>query len=387
MPILRNRLLAHFLISFHLKLVLGSSNEVADFQRTVVALKRRSQETYDVLRRRLSENVDDAATAKSDKSETSLASVTEKPVAGKPAATTPARGAPRQPAATTPAPKLDMHRRLKVVNGCSSETLWIAHLAQGDGGVDPQDIKIMPGKSYKFVTSSGFSGVAAARYWPKMGCDANGDNCAIGDSGGPGEGCVLRRAGQPDDYSRCAPPIDSKFEATFAAPMSPNMDTVDMSLVDGYTLPFKLEVTGNCSRQLKPFQAMDCSKLSLSNCPASEALNGKPVSLQARHPSNDKIAGCYSPCMKLTDDKWGSPVGSAMSPAAAPYCCAGTSANPVICKAGPVEQTQYVRAAHEACPEAYAYAFDDMRATIVCPQATEYTVTYFCPIDSAGLQV
>merc|ERR1719345_510381 len=107
-----------------------------------------------------------------------------------------------------------------------------------------------------------------------MGCDASGNHCAIGDSGGPGEGCVIRITGKGDNYTQCAPPTDSKFEATFAPPNAPTRDTVDMSLVDGYSLPFKLEVAGgNCTRAQQPFQEMDCSGLSLKQCPTAEILN------------------------------------------------------------------------------------------------------------------
>jgi len=236
------------------------------------------------------------------------------------------------------------------------------------------------------ILPSKYLGLLFSDNLAETACDSDGSNCAIGDSGGPGEGCVHRKAGQPDDYSKCAPPIDSKFEATFAAPMSPNMDTVDMSLVDGYSLPFKLAVKGNCTRQLKPFQSMDCSGLSLNSCPASEALSSQNVDLRAQSPAG-KLAGCFSPCMKLTDDKWSKPVGMADSPMVAPYCCACASGGPDICKSGPVQQTNYVQMVHQMCPEAYGFAFDDIRATIVCTQATQYIVTYFCPSEPAGVQV
>mmetsp|Transcript_22844 Transcript_22844/g.60847 ORF Transcript_22844/g.60847 Transcript_22844/m.60847 type:complete len:301 (-) Transcript_22844:55-957(-) len=266
--------------------------------------------------------------------------------------------------------------RLRIVNGCESEALWIAHMAAGSMGPDLQDIKIEPLDFHDFQTPDGLS---ATRYWPKMGCDAAGNNCAIGDSGGPGESCVIRGPGLPDDYSHCAPPFDSKFEATFAPPNNPFVDIVDMSLVDGYSLPFKLEVSVMCTRETKPFHGMDCAKLSLNHCPKAEMLDGRPMDLQATSPHTGKVAGCYSPCLKLTDDKWGKPVGGPDSPEAAPYCCAGTYGLPSVCNAGPVVDTQYLETVHTSCPEAYGYAFDDKRATIICPTMTHYTVTFFCP--------
>jgi len=266
-------------------------------------------------------------------------------------------------------------RRLTIVNGCPSHPMWIAHIAAGQVGPDPQDFKLNPGQAHDFVTE----GLTATRYWPKMGCDNAGNNCEIGDSGGPGEGCVVRGPGLPDDYSHCAPPFDSKFEATFAPPNAPTMDTVDMSLVDGYSLPFKLATEGQCTRLQKPFHEMDCAGLSLKHCPKAEILNGRPMNLQAKSPHTGKVAGCYSPCLRLTDDKWGNPVGGPTSPQAAPFCCAGTHGTPGVCKAGPVVRTQYLHSVHSACPAAYGYAYDDVSATIVCSATTHYTVTFFCP--------
>eukprot|EP00418_Pyrodinium_bahamense_P086720 CAMPEP_0179072128 /NCGR_PEP_ID=MMETSP0796-20121207/31895_1 /TAXON_ID=73915 /ORGANISM="Pyrodinium bahamense, Strain pbaha01" /LENGTH=364 /DNA_ID=CAMNT_0020769279 /DNA_START=75 /DNA_END=1169 /DNA_ORIENTATION=- len=272
--------------------------------------------------------------------------------------------------------------RLKVVNGCSSAPIWIAKIAAGGIGPGPQDVKIAPGGSYDFATSSGpGAGLSATRFWPKMGCDEAGSNCAIGDSGGPGEACVIRGPGLPDDYSHCAPPVDSKFEATFAPPDAPDRDTVDMSLVDGYTLPFTLQVSTQCTRNGKPFQRMDCSDLSLAKCPTAEHLTAvdKTVDLRAVNPSTGNVAGCFSPCMRLVDDKWNTPVGPPDAPGVADYCCAGAKGTPDACKAGPVTSTQYLKRVHEMCPEAYGYAYDDITATIVCSTATMYTVTYYCP--------
>ena len=45
--------------------------------------------------------------------------------------------------------------------------------------------------------------LAGARYWPKMGCDKDGNNCLLGGSGGPGQ--------------HCAPPSSGNF-APFCVP-------------------------------------------------------------------------------------------------------------------------------------------------------------------------
>lgn len=267
--------------------------------------------------------------------------------------------------------------RLLVVNGCSSAKLWIAHIVNGKVGPDTQDVMISPGGQASFHTSVNGVPLTATRFWPKMGCDPSGGHCAIGDSGGPGELC-----NSDGNYSACSPPVDTKFEATFAAPGGAEMDTVDMSLVDGYTLPFKLETTGGtCTRKQIPFQKMDCSGLSLSSCPKAESLNGGSADLHAVNPTTKKNAGCYSPCMKLTDNKWNKAPVAPDSSAAGPYCCAGNYGNPGECNAGPILRTDYLKTVRDACTGAYGYAYDDKVATIVCTTSTEYKLTFYCPAD------
>lgn len=291
---------------------------------------------------------------------------------------------PGQPApGPTPPPYPDVGlKRLTVVNGCSSGPMWIAHIAGGGVGPDEQDVKISPGQQAKFTTGTngGLGGLSATRYWPKTGCDETGNHCSIGDSGGPSEGCVIRIPGKDDNYTQCAPPVDTKFEATFAAPGYSQYDVVDMSLVDGYTLPFKLETSGgSCSRNLKPFESMDCSELSLSNCPTTEAIGSRTWDLRAVNPKSGELAGCFSPCKKLTDDKWNETVPvDADSEEAGPYCCAGAYGNPQECSSGPIMQSEYLPAVKAQCPDAYGYPYDDHIATIACTTTTEYVVTFYC---------
>ena len=273
--------------------------------------------------------------------------------------------------------------RLTVVNGCA-EPLWIAHIQGGGLGPDPQDVKLGPGGNHSFHTGLDGGGLSATRFWPKLGCDASGGHCSIGSSGGPAEHCVIRVAGKPDDYSHCAPPVDTKFEATFAAQGSAlNKDVLDMSLVDGFTLPFTLQVDGgSCERHGQAFTGMDCSSLSLAHCPGAELLGGQNVSLHAVDPKTGKVGGCYSPCTKLIDDKW-NPKGTAVaadSTVAGPYCCAGAWATPDACNNdGAVLGTRYMRAVKTMCAAAYGYAYDDKTSTIACETTTRYTVTFSCP--------
>eukprot|EP00438_Fugacium_kawagutii_P004129 Skav211253 [mRNA] locus=scaffold3676:81543:83413:+ [translate_table: standard] len=119
-----------------------------------------------------------------------------------------------------------------------------------------------------------------------MGCDANGDNCALGGSGGPGQECTKKTP----DYSSCAPPIDTKFEATWgrqgeacnpATNQMAGCDFIDVSLVDGFTLAFKLEVlAGTCTGRVSDVHTVDCSGLSVAECPTDDNLGHGPVNMQ-----------------------------------------------------------------------------------------------------------
>src|SRR5262245_7849823 len=71
------------------------------------------------------------------------------------------------------------------------------------------------------------------RFWPKVGCDANGANCTVGSSK---DGCPA---------TGCQPPADTLVEFFYPSdPPAPDTDerpNYDISLVDGYTLAMKIE--------------------------------------------------------------------------------------------------------------------------------------------------
>lgn len=290
-------------------------------------------------------------------------------------------------------------RRLRIVNACASEPLWVAHIAGGTVGPDHQDVKIAPLKHHDFKTSDGLS---ATRFWPKMRCDPSGGSCAIGDSGGPDEACVRRDQGW-DDYSNCAPPVDTKFEASFGehgkpcnpkAPGGSEMagcDYVDLSLVDGFTLPVKLEISGGECRDSRDeglVEEIDCSGLSLDDCPLDEVLSaaGMTVSLQAKNPLTGAVGGCYSPCMRLLDTKWANQEQrSAEEPGVAPYCCPTPPISPDACRAGPIIDTQFLGLVRRKCSGAYGYAYDDSTGLLRCSSSARYTLTYYCPAGQSHL--
>lgn len=304
----------------------------------------------------------------------------------------------------------DQTARLRIVNGCSAP-LWVFYEIGFNGGSMGTPT---PPHQQKLANAGDFvdfpipdKGLAATRFWPGYGCDATGNNCEVGQSGGPaGDGFTCPANG-------CAPPVDSKFEGTFgclsgtadcqANPSGSGVlsgnDYWDTSNVDGYTLPYKVEVLDSCPGG-PANGTIDCSGLQLSDCPVSENLSTggaysalSSENLQLTNPATPEspVVGCYSPCTKLTFSNWGNaPVYSPSAPEAEYYCCptppvsaescrAGWPANPPTQTAGSVSASKYVQLIHAKCPQVYGYAYDDGNGLWSCAAGTRYRVTFYCP--------
>eukprot|EP00746_Dinoflagellata_sp_MGD_P015134 gnl/MRDRNA2_/MRDRNA2_133513_c0_seq1.p1 gnl/MRDRNA2_/MRDRNA2_133513_c0~~gnl/MRDRNA2_/MRDRNA2_133513_c0_seq1.p1 ORF type:complete len:379 (+),score=61.15 gnl/MRDRNA2_/MRDRNA2_133513_c0_seq1:92-1228(+) len=284
---------------------------------------------------------------------------------------------------------MQQHSRLRISNGCMKEPIWIAHEAAGGVGPDAQNTKIAAGSSHDFTILDGMS---ATRYWPKMRCDEQGNHCALGGSGGPSESC--------DPVHGCAPPVDTKFEATWGVVGQPcnqsakenkGCDYFDTSLVDGFTLPFKMIIGGDCSaalpKPLKHPEVLDCSALSIDACPTSENLGaaGSDIDLRIVKPGSQEVVGCYAPCSKLTFQQWGNTIADHHTPGdsvAGPYCCPTPPVSPSSCRTGPVATTQYVQMVHKKCPGVYGYSYDDGIGLRSCPAGTQYEMVFYCPSSS-----
>lgn len=319
-------------------------------------------------------------------------------------------------------------KRLKIINGCT-EPIWIQYHTGFNGGAlnAPNRFRLpAPGSFIEYDIPD--KGLAGVRFWPGMGCDAEGHNCQIGASGGPpsmGFTCPASIG--------CAPPVDSKFEGTFGclSSISPGscqanpsdgrplgrLDWWNTSMVDGYTLPMRVRVVGNCPAGPQPDSpggpiggVVDCSGLRLADCPRSEDLStngqfsqspGSPAGttlqsqdLLLRRPNPDGtyssvIAGCMSPSAKLTSGQWQSIpqppfTGTTYAPTdmqAQWYACPSPPISPEQCMAGPAAVTAYATMIHSRCNNTYAYAYDDVAGLLTCPAATDlrYEVTFYCP--------
>lgn len=231
----------------------------------------------------------------------------------------------------------------------------------------PNNVKLNYNEEVSFDFPYGET-VSSTRFWPKMGCDSNGQGCTLGSSGGPGQSCPPQG---------CAPPVDSKFEATWGdRRMAEPVDWWDTSGVDGYTLPYTLELDSRCPRGV----SLDCRALTFADCPKSELLNGRNVSLLLLDPRSGKPSGCYSPCGKLTYSNWGnSPVVAPAHAEAQMYCCPTPPVTPQQCMRGPVEHSQFVNIFRQKCKGVYSYAYDDVNGLQTCPEGTTYRWTLHCP--------
>jgi len=158
----------------------------------------------------------------------------------------------------------------------------------------PQTIKIAEGDAvdYKVPVDLKMDGV---RFWPKFDCDEDGQNCTMGESGGPNLPCPAKG---------CSAAIDSKFEVTFNDVNG--HDWYNSSQVDGWTLPFHMKF--NCGDDKKESAELNCTGLTRDVCPTQTLpINGADVdvNLAATNPDKgDAYAGCYSPCAVMTFNNW-----------------------------------------------------------------------------------
>eukprot|EP01117_Protostelium_nocturnum_P014377 TRINITY_DN5470_c0_g2_i1.p1 TRINITY_DN5470_c0_g2~~TRINITY_DN5470_c0_g2_i1.p1 ORF type:complete len:495 (-),score=145.95 TRINITY_DN5470_c0_g2_i1:142-1626(-) len=309
------------------------------------------------------------------------------------------------PKSTFPSQSAD----LRLINNCKFP-LWFEGRYGGQGAPIPGypvHTLANPGGFVDYTIPA--TGLPGTRFWAKYGCDSNGRNCILGE-----QMQYYPEGGCPKDG--CTAPIDSLFEATWGckpgASCYAQQPTTwfDTSQVDGYTIPYKVDVNGNndecdCNLGGCGLKVIDATRLSLKECPTGEDLsrngsaptqssdngvvrNLRSVDLRLIDSSSNSIIGCFSPCKKL-NWQWGLPedINPTMY-----YCCPTPEPQncktekgcitPLVCKHGGVEATQYVNRIHDMAPGIYTYAYDDGIGLHACPAGTvTYTMT-FCPVGS-----
>ena len=287
---------------------------------------------------------------------------------------------PPAPSASAPMPTAGAPaQRLTMVNSCQYP-IWVQQ--QGMPSGTPAVIQIGQGAKISYDIPA--AGLASTRFWPKLGCDSSGNNCAMGQSSPP---CPAKG---------CPPPVDSKLEATWGCLFSdpskcastPQGNKIDMttwwnaSAVDGYTLPYTITATGGDGR--KACSNVDCSGLTAAGCPTDDDLStsGKYPQYKSQNEnvkgSSPTWAGCFSTCSKLTYPTYGGDgVQPPQDPKAQMYCCPTPPVSSPQCVAGPVPKTKFVAAVHAMCKNTvYGYAYDDTVGLRQCSSNTVFTMTF-----------
>jgi len=189
----------------------------------------------------------------------------------------------------------------------------------------------------------------AGRFWARTGCrgTVNRDfRCETGHCG-PWVECAtgqVPRGGEP-------PVTLAEFTLN-----THNRDWFDISLVDGFNIPLKIQVETFDKTEPNPNQywctspecVVDINKV----CPAE----------LAEYNEGGEVVACNSACMKFNTDE---------------YCCrAPCCGEPETCTSAKWK-INYPKLIKAYCPQAYSYAYDDGTSTFFC-RNTDYTVI-FCP--------
>ena len=258
-----------------------------------------------------------------------------------------------------PIPGAAQSPRISITNACSFP-VWIAQTPNAGFSALPGDdpnpaAKLNAGQTVNYsIPPNGWGG----RFWPKIGCDENGNNCLAGSS----------VSGCPPDG--CEPPADTKFEFFYDPLSSGKRPYYDISLVDGYTLPVKITPSttdgGRCT-------TTDCV-VAVNACPADE-IEGLG---DLRVIKGGQVVQCLAPCYK-----WVYPPPYGMNrnkydPPGKLMCCPTPPVTAGECRVGPVVRTKYVQLVRAQCPSAYSYAYDDIGGSHDCPPGTSFLAT-LCP--------
>ncbi|KAF8186377.1 thaumatin-like protein [Pholiota molesta] len=167
----------------------------------------------------------------------------------------------------------------------------------------------------------------AGRIWGRRNCDFSsnpGPNSCL--DGGCNGGLLC------DPRTGTGVPPATVAEWTLQA--DGNRDFYDVSLVDGYNLPMRIDNNKECP---------------IAECPVDLGLNC-PAQLRGPFDSFRSPVGCKSACDAKLDG----------NQANSPNCCSGSYNTPATCPNNGVAFYSYFK---DNCPDAYAYAFDESSGT------------------------
>ncbi|EJD35446.1 Osmotin, thaumatin-like protein [Auricularia subglabra TFB-10046 SS5] len=240
-----------------------------------------------------------------------------------------------------------------VRNSCPF-TVWSIFTDPGQNTVfpdTPTGWQADPFTSTSFTVPQGWR---AGRIWGRRDCNFAQPATSPADTqcvtgGCSGGGVLCQGAGGIG-----APPA-TLAEWTLDDPQSGN-DFYDVSLVDGYNLPMSVETNAGCP---------------IAGC-FVDLGPGCPDQLKGPFDATGFPVGCKTACLANLD---GNPSDSA-------NCCSGSHNTPATC---PVNGVQFYSYFKNACPDSYAYAYDEASGTALwtCPShlRASYIVT-FCPANN-----
>ncbi|GAA6025634.1 hypothetical protein JCM11491_007152 [Sporobolomyces phaffii] len=231
-------------------------------------------------------------------------------------------------------------RIITVKNNCKAEIWPAVFTSSGTAPSHSTGWSAKKGTSVKFKVAENWSG----RIWARTGCKfKKGDRLPTScETGGCNGGLKCDRSGGTG-----VPPA-TLAEFTFTG----DLDWYDISNVDGSNLPVSI---GNNRKCRAPACKRDVNK----SCPAGLSHSN----------AKGQVVGCLTACAANLD-------GHAAN---SRNCCSGQFNRPETC---PASGVQYYNVFKKACPDAYAYAYDESSKSALwtCPASkkADYTVT-FCP--------
>ncbi|VDC00835.1 unnamed protein product [Peniophora sp. CBMAI 1063] len=185
----------------------------------------------------------------------------------------------------------------------------------------------------------------SGRIWGRRNCDFSsnpGPNSCLDGGCNGGLVCDVNNGGTG------VPPASL---AEFTLSVNPSVpDNYDVSLVDGYNLPIRIDNNRGCP---------------VGSCPVDLGPNC-PAALKGPYDSSGFPVGCKSACVALGGEN---------------NCCSGSHNTAATCPPSGVTDYSYFK---NNCPDSYVYAYDESSGTALftCPLSNgvgaDYTIT-FCP--------
>ncbi|KIP10799.1 hypothetical protein PHLGIDRAFT_115150 [Phlebiopsis gigantea 11061_1 CR5-6] len=237
-------------------------------------------------------------------------------------------------------------RTFTVYNGCPF-TIWPAMFTDLNvGSAVPAYTTGWEAGAYTAVSFSVPNNWKAGRIWARRDCDFSNTNpatqCADGGCNG---GLVC------DPHTGTGVPPATVAEFTLQG--DGNLDYYDVSLVDGYNLPVRIDNNVGCG---------------IPSCPVDLGPNC-PSALKGPFDSTGFPVGCRSACEANLDG----------NQANSPNCCSGQYDTAATCPPSGVAYYSYFK---NSCPNSYVYAYDESSGTALwtCNSGlnADYTIT-FCP--------